>query len=109
MENPATWGPAERAVDDVLRGQTGWGTEPLVGLSLVRQITDALRSQGLLIDQGQSSLDGEVQDTLNQMRNSFCTARDLLRERRVLTAGDSERLTGEFFQGYQQAEKLLRQ
>lgn len=50
MENPATWGPAEHAVQDVLdRYRVGQNNE-VCGLSLARQITDALREQGLLND-----------------------------------------------------------
>ena len=50
MENPATWGAAERAVHEVLVNgefmiqRTGYRA----GLSLTRQITDALRAAGLL-------------------------------------------------------------
>lgn len=45
-ENPSTWGQAENAVWQVLRDQDK--DVEVVGLSLVRQITDALRGQGLL-------------------------------------------------------------
>jgi hypothetical protein len=52
MENPATWGPAERIVDKIL-GEIvlNWGKPPeekVIGLSAARQITDALRAAGLL-------------------------------------------------------------
>jgi hypothetical protein len=59
LENPASWGKAEKIVsgimDDhfrhheaVLRGLE----EPVCGLSLERKITDALRKEGLLHDPG---------------------------------------------------------
>jgi hypothetical protein len=55
MENPATWGPAERIVRRVLSEhfmrieKVRLGEEdPVYGLSLERQITDALREAGLL-------------------------------------------------------------
>lgn len=55
MENPATWGEAERIVHDTLYRhaehqiavRTG-AEKPVIGLSLARQITDALRTAGLL-------------------------------------------------------------
>jgi hypothetical protein len=58
MENPATWGEAERVVRHVL--DEHWKnkklalTDPdkvMTGLSLERKITDALREAGLLKDQ----------------------------------------------------------
>lgn len=55
MENPATWGPAEKAVRAVLgdffENQAKSITDPskaICGLSLERRITDALREAGLL-------------------------------------------------------------
>jgi hypothetical protein len=54
MENPATWGPAERVVDGVIRDHYLARREEMkrgefrAGLSLARQITDALREAGLL-------------------------------------------------------------
>ena len=52
MENPATWGPAERIVDEVMgRIVLNWARpaeEKLTGLSAARQITDALRAANLL-------------------------------------------------------------
>ena len=55
MENPATWGEAERIVEGVLisffENQDRRPADPvkiLCGLSLERQITDALRGAGLL-------------------------------------------------------------
>jgi hypothetical protein len=59
MENPATWGRAERIVRNVLTNfydnQARAVTDPakiMVGLSLERQITDALRAEGLLHAEG---------------------------------------------------------
>jgi len=52
MENPATWGPAEKVVHDVISLQTNIlpciPTPGKYELSLERQITDALREAGLL-------------------------------------------------------------
>ena len=49
MENPATWGEAERIVNDAW---TRWHDDVtgkmVIGLSLARTITDALRKAGLL-------------------------------------------------------------
>lgn len=52
MENPATWGQAERIIAEVHRS---WldnlhrtADERVTGLSLYRQIADALREAGLL-------------------------------------------------------------
>lgn len=55
MENPGTWGEAERIVDGVLRAWEEMLARPAherpVGLSRARQVTDALRGAGLLRDQ----------------------------------------------------------
>lgn len=53
VENPATWGKAEKIVNRVLRDHymNTKSDHPLIGLSLPRQITDALRNAGLLLDQ----------------------------------------------------------
>lgn len=55
MENPATWGEAERVVNEVLTSffdnqarAVNDPTTTLVGLSLESQITTALRNAGLL-------------------------------------------------------------
>lgn len=52
MENPATWGPAEhvvlKALDEHDENERRPPDERLIGLSLVRRITDALRREGLL-------------------------------------------------------------
>ena len=57
MENPATWGEAElvvrRELDSFFANQEKKITDPskiMVGLSLERRITDALRTAGLLKD-----------------------------------------------------------
>ncbi len=48
MENPMTWGEAERIVHGVLtQRETG---EIRMGLSTERRITNALRNAGLLVD-----------------------------------------------------------
>ena len=54
-ENPATWGTAEHIVSKVLDDHFDHShkviageEEPVIGLSLVRQITDALRAAGFL-------------------------------------------------------------
>ena len=54
-ENPATWGRAEHIVNKVLDDHfthshrvIAGEEEPVIGLSLVRQITDALREASLL-------------------------------------------------------------
>lgn len=58
MENPATGGTAERIVDRVLTdfniNQERMITDPakaFFGRSLARQVTDALREAGLLIEE----------------------------------------------------------
>lgn len=52
MENPATWGPAEKIVQEVyvnwIESMEKPADERIAGLSLYRQITDALREAGLL-------------------------------------------------------------
>jgi hypothetical protein len=52
MENPATWGEAEKIVSRVITEHDAlMRREPgLCGLSLERQITDALRRAGLLAE-----------------------------------------------------------
>ena len=54
MENPATWGPAEKIINKVY---IDWvenlhkpADERVTGLSLYRQVADALREAGLLKD-----------------------------------------------------------
>lgn len=51
MENPATWGEAERIVHDALRRAEKARQEGRCGLSAVRQVTDALREACLLLDE----------------------------------------------------------
>lgn len=49
MENPATWGKAERVVDQIL---TEAAYDPFrAGLSLARRITDALREAGFDLEE----------------------------------------------------------
>lgn len=52
MEDPATWGPVEKIIDRVMEDHArARAEEPgLCGLSLARQIADALRKEGLLKD-----------------------------------------------------------
>ncbi|MFS0885291.1 hypothetical protein [Aeromicrobium sp. 179-A 4D2 NHS] len=54
MENPASWGPAEHAVSEVLRrwreNEAKPPLEQHIGHSLEMQITNALRREGLLVD-----------------------------------------------------------
>ena len=47
MENPATWGPAEKILSGVLDEHLGL-PQDLCGLSLERRLADALRKEGLL-------------------------------------------------------------
>jgi hypothetical protein len=54
VENPATWGPAEKIINKVY---IDWvenlhkpADERVTGLSLQRQVADALREAGLLKD-----------------------------------------------------------
>jgi hypothetical protein len=57
VENPRTWGEAESIVNDVIHAHdahvhavsTGQA-EPVIGLSLARRVTDALRKANLLND-----------------------------------------------------------
>jgi hypothetical protein len=48
MENPATWGTAENVIHNVIVKDHYAKQEGEVGLSLPRQIADALREAGLL-------------------------------------------------------------
>jgi len=50
MENPATWGLAEKTVDSMITDAYENRKTGLAGLSLARRITDALRKEGLLRD-----------------------------------------------------------
>ncbi len=52
MENPATWGEAEHIVSRVIVAYEQRDPH-IVGLSLTRQITDALREAGLLVDRAE--------------------------------------------------------
>lgn len=49
-ENPATWGEAEKIVNRVLEEweENKYAEHPVIGLSLPRRITDALREAGKL-------------------------------------------------------------
>lgn len=48
MENPGTWGPAERAVAGAIGDWEQACLKGIIGPSLTRRITDALRKAGLL-------------------------------------------------------------
>lgn len=50
MENPQTWTLAEHVVNRALEEHYSATRQKLCGLSIVRQITDALRAEGLLKD-----------------------------------------------------------
>ena len=54
MENPATWGEAEKVIQrvhqDWLENLHKPAGERVIGLSLYRQVADALREAGLLED-----------------------------------------------------------
>ena len=59
MENPATWTRAERIVNKVIRRHAMEIQKPpdeqVIGLSLVRQITDALRRECFLRDDDEAA------------------------------------------------------
>lgn len=50
MENPATWGKAEKVVHDEYVKWWEDREKMMCGLSLERRITDALRREGLLVE-----------------------------------------------------------
>lgn len=59
MENPATWGEAERIVHQVLLdAQLGAGEGQIIGLSVVREIVDALHRKKLLVDHEATGSEG---------------------------------------------------
>ena len=60
MENPATWGPAEKILSGVLDEHLGL-PQDLAGLSLERRLADALREAGLLLPDP-AALDDEQLD-----------------------------------------------
>lgn len=51
MENPATWGRAELTVKAALKSHDEAVAKGIVGLSVFRTITDALREEGLLVEE----------------------------------------------------------
>jgi hypothetical protein len=51
MENPATWGKAERTIAAAKERWAAARNEGIVGLSLARTIADALRAEGLLVEE----------------------------------------------------------
>lgn len=113
MENPATWGPAEQVIRKVLDDdhQLSLSPEPICGLSLERRITDALRAAGLLkeIQPVRSELPADTMIVLHKMRDSFVLAKDRLRETGTISQDEYEHLVGEFFDGYQQVKRLLKE
>jgi hypothetical protein len=50
MENPATWGRAEGIISRAYAEWSESRNKGIIGLSLARQIADALRDAGLLIE-----------------------------------------------------------
>lgn len=48
VENPQTWGPLEKAIDEAMREADDARAAGRIGLSRVRQIADKLREQGLV-------------------------------------------------------------
>lgn len=50
MEDPSTWGLAERAVAQAIKEHSKATAAGVIGRSQVRAITDALRDVGLLIN-----------------------------------------------------------
>ena len=48
VENPQTWGHAEHIVNRALEQHEAGKRQGVIGLSVVRKITDALRAEGLL-------------------------------------------------------------
>src|SRR5260370_7774227 len=64
MENPATWGPAEKIVDkilgDIVVNRAKPIEEKIIGLSAAKQITDALRNAGLLKEEEHEDPDHRV-------------------------------------------------
>lgn len=73
MENPATWGRAEHIVQDVLRRRedSRASGEFRCGLSLARQITDALRAEGLLAAEDKVVAVREQINDWHNSRNGF--------------------------------------
>lgn len=55
MENPATWGPVEHAINEAI--EEHWERRDEEGLSLARTIADSLREKGLLNSPGKEEND----------------------------------------------------
>lgn len=53
MENPDTWGQAEKVIHEAHQDYWKHRAEGRIGLSLARQIADALRKAGLLREEGE--------------------------------------------------------
>ena len=54
MENPATWGKAERIINDTMVQAMRAQAEGVYGLSMARQVADALRAANLLKPEDQA-------------------------------------------------------
>lgn len=50
MENPGTWTLAEHVVNKAINDHFTDRNQGLIGLSVVRRITDALRAEKLLVE-----------------------------------------------------------
>lgn len=56
MENPATWGKAEKVIDEAYQDWWKSRARGTYGLSLARRIADALRDAELLRDETQGEI-----------------------------------------------------
>jgi hypothetical protein len=55
MESPSSWGSAEKVVRRTIQEHYELMSRHVIGLSLERRITDALRAEGLLKEDGNDS------------------------------------------------------
>ena len=76
MENPATWGPAEKILSSVLDEHLGL-PQDLAGLSLERRIADALRAAGLLLPDPAALDDDQLDDLFRDLSERMA---DVVRE-----------------------------
>jgi hypothetical protein len=63
MEDPATWGPAERVVQEALLEAQRASDEVRFGLSTARTVTNALRKARLLLDRDTVTVRSDQSDT----------------------------------------------
>jgi hypothetical protein len=56
MENPATWGKAEKVIDQAHKDYWKARKDGVIGWSLIHTIAEALREAGLLRDEDQGEL-----------------------------------------------------